>query len=370
MIRRYGKKNDNDKDRDKDKAEGGGPFRDDPEYRHTDLRLKKLERRLKAEYLVASDEVQDKLDRYMADFARKDAEWRAKVEAGEVTAEEYANWRRGQLIVGKRWSEMQTVLAYEYVNANNIANEMIYDSILTTFADNHNYGLYEVENAFHVDLGFTLYDRHAVEYIVEKNPRLLPMPTPERLKAIKEAGDLLWNKRQIQSVMLQGIMQGESIPEIAKRLADTVGERNYDAAVRNARTMTTAASNYGRIEAYEKAKARGVEGYQEWQAVRDERTRVAHREADGQRVQPGDKFIVDGWEMDCPGDPKAPGYLVYNCRCNVKYVPAGLTPTAEKTKVIHGYDSYEEWKAGKPQNKYDIERVGENGEVYRPFRRS
>ena len=53
----------------------------------------------------------------------------------------------------------------------------------------------------------------------------------------------------------------------------------------------------------------------------------------------------------------------------MKFVPEGLTPTAEKTRVIAGYSSYEEWKHAKPQNLYEIERVGEDGKLYKPYRK-
>lgn len=352
-----------------DKGKKRKKFKVDPEYDETDARLKRLERRLKLEYRRASDEVKKKADAFMQEFKAKDEQMRQKMQDGLITQTEYAQWRMNQLLVGARWSEMREVLAYDYVHANQIANEMIYGAVVRSYASNHNYGVYEVEKAFHIDTGLNLYDMNAMQYIVLHDPQLLPMPSPKRLKQIKEAGDVLWNKQQLQSVMTQAILQGDSVGQIAKRLADTVGEKNYYAAVRNARTMVTAASNYGRIEAYKAAAERGAKGYQEWQAVHDERTRTAHREADGQRVQPGEKFIVDGYEMECPGDKSAPGYLVYNCRCGVKFVPEGLTPTAEKTRVIAGYSSYEEWKHAKPQNLYEIERVGEDGKLYKPYRK-
>lgn len=50
--------------------------------------------------------------------------------------------------------------------------------------------------------------------------------------------------------------------------------------------------------------------------------------------------------MDYPGDPKAPGYLIYNCRCTVISVDKFHDPNAPRASKLGGV-SYEEWKAGK-----------------------
>jgi len=320
----------------------------DEQWNRDEDELKELEERLRREYAQATIEAQESLDKYMRDFKRKDAEWRAKVEAGEVTEQEYLNWKKGQIAVGKRWEAMKDVLAHDMLNVNNIARAMVYGSIVETYASNYNFGLYEIESGLHVNTNLVLYDRHAIQTLVTKNPDLLPMPSPRRLRELVEAGELLWEKQQIQSVMIQAIMQGESIGDIARRVTETLGERNYHAAVRNARTMTTAASNMGRTDAYIRGEEMGIEGVREWVAVHDTRTRHAHRQADGQQVGVKEPFNVDGYEMKCPGDPTAPGRLVYNCRCMIKYIPKGLKPTANLERVIRGYSSYDEWKNSKP----------------------
>lgn len=321
----------------------------DDEYNDTAERLKALEERLKKEYEQASREVKEELDRYLEAFKKKDAEMYALVQKGKMTVKDYAGWRMGQIAVGQRWQIMVDVLAQDYQNANAIARQMIYGEVVETWANNYNYGVYELESAYGIDTSLVLYDRHAVEYLVTKDPRLLPMPSPAKLERMKAAGELLWERQVIQSVMIQSILQGDSIPQIAKRLATTVGERNYHAAVRNARTMTTAASNAGRTEAYKKGEELGITGKRQWVAVIDGRTRHAHRQVDGQERGANEPFDVDGHEMMYPADESAPAYLVYNCRCGIKYVPSRYTPTAFKTREVRGgYSSYEEWKKSKP----------------------
>lgn len=319
----------------------------DEQWNRDEKELKKLEERLRREYAQATKEAQEALDEYLRAFRRKDAEWKAKVEAGEVSETEYRNWRRGQIAVGKRWEAMKDVLAHDMLNANDIARGMIYDSVIETYASNYNYGVFEIENGLSVNTNLVLYDQHAVRTLVTKDPYLLPMPSPKRLRELQAAKEMLWTKQQVQSVALQAILQGESIPQIANRISETLGESNYHAAVRNARTISTAAANMGRTDAYIRGEEMGIEGVREWVAVHDGRTRHEHREADGQQVGAKEPFIVGGFEMRCPGDPSAPGRLVYNCRCGIKYIPKGFTPTAKLERVIRGYSSYEEWKHGK-----------------------
>lgn len=55
--------------------------------------------------------------------------------------------------------------------------------------------------------------------------------------------------------------------------------------------------------------------WKKWVAHHDDRTRPAHREADGQTVPAPDTFTVGGYRMRYPKDPSAPLHLTINCRC-------------------------------------------------------
>ena len=124
---------------------------------------------------------------------------------------------------------------------------------------------------------------------------------------------------------------------------------DYNAAVRSARTATTAAECAGRIDTYKQAEAMGIQLKQMWRTTLDGKTRHAHRLLDGQMVDIGEKFKVDGYELEYPGDPSAPGYLIYNCRCTVVSVDKLHDPNAPRASKLGGV-SYEEWKAGKEIN--------------------
>ena len=134
--------------------------------------------------------------------------------------------------------------------------------------------------------------------------------------------DQRWNTKQINSSVLQGILQGEPMDKIAKRLMPIVNN-NQSASIRNARTLVTGAENAGRQDSYKRLENEGIVMKKVWIATGDERTRESHLEMDGQEVDINEPFIAinrDGTqcELDYPADPTADAEQVYNCRCSMK----------------------------------------------------
>ena len=319
-------------------------------HKWTDAELKKLEKRISAEYKKAAKEVQKKLEDYMRRFSVKFKIKQEAVKRGEMTAEEYNKWRYGQIMIAKRWAEMQQNLAEDFHNTNKITASMTRGFTYDAYAMNFNYGTFEAEMGSGVNTAFTLYDRSTVERLVRDDPDMLPPPGKRVSERIAEGKDVLWNKQQIQSVMTQSILQGESIPTIAKRLAETVGDSNMKAAIRNARTMTTGAENAGRIDSYIRAENMGIDMKQMWIATLDNRTRHEHRQLDGQKVKVNTPFKIDGYTIRFPGDPTAAPEMVYNCRCTLIGIVAGSeldkaesAGEFERRNKLNG-KSYEEWK--------------------------
>lgn len=56
-----------------------------------------------------------------------------------------------------------------------------------------------------------------------------------------------------------------------------------------------------------------------WRTREDERVRLAHREAAGQRVGLGETFEVGGYDVRYPSDPLAPASVSRHCRCWLRY---------------------------------------------------
>lgn len=311
-------------------------------HKETDEALGKLERRIKKVYVQAYEETEAKLQDYLSRFATKDKIKQEQLRAGKITQDEYNYWRKGQVMIGKRWQEMVDSLAADYTNANRLAMSMVGDSLPGVYALNHDYGTFQVEKGSMVDTSYTLYDRGTVERLIRDNPNLLPKAK------VNVPKDLRWNKQHINNAVLQGILQGESNDKIASRLR-TVTDMNHAAATRNARTMTTGAENAGRVDSYKRAADMGIELEQEWLATLDGRTRDSHRALDGERIPLAkDKWHPAKFSNGCryPGDPEGPPWEIYNCRCTLVAAVKGVDQSNAPRNSKLGGMSYEEWKKG------------------------
>lgn len=118
---------------------------------------------------------------------------------------------------------------------------------------------------------------------------------------------------QIRVVIMEGLANGATIPEIAAEIDDIFDHAHKVRAMTIARTEVLGATNFAAIQTYRQI---GVP-YKAWLATLDERTRDTHAEAHGQRVPINEKFEVGGYRMNHPGDPTAPAKEVVNCRCTV-----------------------------------------------------
>ena len=316
-------------------------------HEETEEILKVLEKDIAKEYAQAEAEVQDKLDNYLKKFEKKDKQKLKQVKEGVISESEYKKWKIGQVAMGGRWREMRDTLAQDFTNSSKIAKSIAFGHMPDVYALNHNYGTFQVEKESLLDTSYTLYDRHTIENLF-KGGKFYPSPGKAVTERIKEGKTKAWNQKQIQSVMIQGILQGESNEKIAKRLAKTVGERDRKSDVRNARTMTTCVQNAGRVGSYKRAENMGIDLMQEWLATLDGRTRHEHRLLDGQRVPVGTPFKVHGYEIEYPGDPKAEAFLVYNCRCTLVPSLKGFEVDSSDLSLRRddrlGDMTYEEWK--------------------------
>lgn len=277
-------------------------------HRQTDERLEAVERRIEAIYREAERDIQKRADEYFKKFEKADAEKRKLVEQGKLTEGEYAHWRRGKLLYGKRYKEMREDIARQILNTNEIAVAYINGELPDIYALNYN----ALERAVRGVEGysFTLTDPDTVRELAKADKSLLPY---KKLDARK---DIPWNMRNINRQVLQGIIGGESVPDIAKRIMN-VQKINKDASIRTARTIITGAENKGRIDSYKAAQGDGIILEKEWLATPGERTRDWHSDLNG-KTRPVDKpFSNSVGLIMYPGDPGAHPKNVYNCRCTL-----------------------------------------------------
>lgn len=328
----------------------------------TDELLEEMERKIRKEYQQAVKETTEKLNDYLEQFRRKDEKWQQMVADGKRTEKQYRQWRIGQIAVGDRWKKMRDSLAEDLHNANKIARSVIDGYKPDVYALNHNFATWQIETRGKINTSYTLYNREAVERILRENPDMLPPPGRRVQDRIGAGKDVAWQEGKIQSVTMQSIMQGESIPHMAERIMETIGGMNYAAAVRYARTAMTGAQNAGRYDAYRRAAKMGVELTVEWLATLDNRTRHEHRQLHGQRQPLDVPFEVDGFEILYPGQVAGtsdiPQKLIWNCRCSIAAWVKGFEPeTVKEAPGMEGM-SFEEWQQTKP-NYYQIKKEHE-----------
>lgn len=307
-------------------------------HKQTDKEILALERKLAREYRRAFSDMTVKHREFLADYEKGLQNMTAALDAGEIDAAAFKKWLQGQAVMNKRMATMIDSLAADFVNVDRSAVAIINGELPATYANNFNWSTYQIEKSSKLNTSFTLKDKNTVKRLFEKDRKLLPV-----IKN-KDGKDLVWSKKHVSGAIRQGILQGESIDKIAKRLKRALN-MNYRSAVKNARTAMTAAQNAGRLDSYERAQELGIQGTKRWLATMDDRTRDEHVLLDGEPAEIDAPFVVDGYEIMYPGDPEAAPEMVYNCRCTMIYEFHGTKfDTAERFTRFED-KSYEEWKA-------------------------
>ena len=278
---------------------------------YTDKKLQMLERQLHEIYAEAQKDIDKKLADFVEKSSKREHLYLTRVKNGTMTQEAFDHWKQGQVFYGENWKAQQASIAKVLSDTNSVATQMINGEKADVFAFNGNYTAYDIEHGFGVNFGFDLYNADSVTRLVRDEPKLLPK---SKLSIPK---DQRWNMQNIRSQVTQGIIQGESIPKIAKRLSEVVPDRNEKQMVMHARTAMTSAQNGGRQLRYEEAEKLGIKLKRVWKATLDNRTRDTHQELDGQKVKVDEPFEVDGMQIMFPGDPNAEPSLVWNCRCGL-----------------------------------------------------
>lgn len=159
--------------------------------------------------------------------------------------------------------------------------------------------------------------------------KLLGLP----FKEIDIEKDKQWNMKKINAELLQAIESGESIGKMSERLM-RVTDMNKAAAIRNARTMTTAFENLGRLDGMKKMQENGTTLQKEWLATLDDKTRDSHAELNGQKADINEPFHSSLGDIMYPGDPSAEPSNFYNCRCTLVYDIQKFEPTLPEGTIL------------------------------------
>ena len=206
-------------------------------------------------------------------------------------------------------------------NANQIAINYANGKMPSIYEVNYNQAANDAAN---IGIRFNIINEDVIRRRIVEGDIKLPNKTLDIPK------DMRWNTKQLNASVVQGIIQGESMDDIAKRIYPIV-DKNQAAAIRNARTMVTGAENAGRHDSYKSLEESGVILEKVWIAAHDGRTRDWHASMDGQAVGNEEAFIDgNGNELMYPGDPDADPETVYNCRCSMSARIMGFIPRSKR----------------------------------------
>ena len=296
-------------------------------------------------YQQAQADAQEALSRFLKRFEKEDERQREKVKAGELSEADYKAWRKGKILRSRQLSSTLGQVSQAMTEANRVAMAALNGKLPEVYAENANYAAFSICKETGAAVAFDLVDPDTVGHMLTAGAALLP--------AVDVAKDVAWNRKLVSSQLTQGVLLGESIPKIARRVQNVTGS-NIATAMRTARTAVTGAECAGRMNSYERAKGMGIKLKKEWVSTLDNRTRHSHRQLDGERIDNDEKAkFSNGCRY--PGDPTARYAEICNCRCTVIAAVEGFeTDDAERWSKLPKGMTYEEWKnelAPKPQAK-------------------
>lgn len=277
--------------------------------KYTEKKLKKLEKTIAKIFKRAEKEVIQKALDYLAEFQKQDDEMLYKFQNKIISAKQYYSWRQAKMATGKQYNRLLQAIDKELIKASDTAYKYINNDVPQIYAVNYN-TIAEIIRTSDVSIGysFNIVDKNVIAEMIERKELMLPPSKKTNVSKMQK-----WNNKHVNAEILQGILQGESIPKIAQRLQNVCGS-NRAVAIRNARTMITASQNSGRIAGFRQAENDGVIMKKVWIATEDSRTRKSHLSINNE-MQDNDKPFSNG--LMFPGDWSGRAEEVYNCRCTL-----------------------------------------------------
>ena len=299
------------------------PNENDPDWmaKKQDKELIYLEERISALYEEASHDVTEEYERFWESYQLEYDNRLAMVESGELSDDAFQNWCRHQIFRGDRYRALIRELTDVLTNADVAAMAAVNEQLPYTLAESYDFISslgFEAADQAGISMGtFQIYNADSVREIIRQNPSLFPVvDLPE---------DEAWNRRHINNEIMQAIIQGDSMQQVARRL-QSVAAMDNRAAIRNARTAMTAAENLGRSESARRLKQKGLPVKEVWSATKDSRTRNTHLLLDGTEKDNNGYYGADILRVPLrfPADPNGEPQEIYNCRCRDNVVIAGL----------------------------------------------
>ena len=284
----------------------------------TDEQLEKLEKKISRTYKQAEKELTKKWKAYMkegeARLSALEKEYAKAKKSGDATSiakakDKLQKAKENYTLRSQYYKDMVDSVTLDIAKVNQMALTYVNNELPRIYAANYEQIKDQLDD---LSVSFSLVDKNTVMRMIDDGDIKLPK------KKIDVPKDQKWNTKKINSSVLQGILQGESIGDISKRLLPIM-DNNRVSAIRNARTLVTGAENRGRLDSYNSLKEQGAVLKKVWIATGDSRTRDWHLIMDGQEVDIDEDFVDgNGNKLEYPADPSSAPETVYNCRCSMR----------------------------------------------------
>lgn len=284
----------------------------------TDEQLEKLEKKISRTYKQAEKELTKKWKAYMKAGEERlsalEKEYAKAKKSGDATLiaqakDKLQKAKENYTLRSQYYKDMVDSVTMDIAKVNQMALTYVNNELPRIYAANYEQIKDQLDD---LSVSFSLVDKNTVMRMIDDGDIKLPK------KKIDVPKDQRWNTKKINSSVLQGILQGESIGDISKRLLPIM-DNNKVSAIRNARTLVTGAENRGRLDSYNSLKEQGAVLKKVWIATGDSRTRDWHLIMDGQEVDIDEDFVDgNGNKLEYPADPSSAPETVYNCRCSMR----------------------------------------------------
>ena len=308
--------------------------------------LNRLRRRILRVYGTARREMTKQLTEFLELYQKLDAYKRQQLEAGKITESDDRTWLRNQGFQSEMMHQKLDNITQTCTTAQQTAYKLARDEQYDIFALGANWAFYELEQAAGVAFNLTLYNTEAVKRLLVENPKLVPN------KRIKSESNRTYDARVFNRYVMQGIIQGKSVHDIAVQAVQGMADTEVHWAMNNAITALTGAQNAGTMQQLRNAQALGIEVQKRWNSTLDYRTREMHRLLDQETADLDEPFKVQGYKIMYPGDHNAAPEMVYHCRCKlssalVKYPRQNAMRRDNTTKAVTSDLTYTEWYKAK-----------------------
>lgn len=308
---------------------------------YLDEEFSKLEKKLVGVYKGSQKAFKAELNKYLSNYQQFVDSLKNEVKRGNISELEAKHTLQSTVFNGKEWNKEKTKLATIMYEADEEATEYANSRLQDVYVRSRNYGRYEVENHYRTDFGMALLTASQ-------------LTTQPQEKVIKKSVDIVWNRKNIQTVVLKYTRRLDTFNAVANRTAKYISNRNRNSTGRSLQNLLWGVSDQAQWESMLDAKMKGIDVKKQWVAYIDDRTRDTHRNLDGNIEDVDEYFTAYGkkgrYNIMFPRDPNAEPEMICNCRCRLrkifpKYENINDKRRAEvNPRIVIPFMSFDEWE--------------------------